>query len=388
MLVPGLALGRLELVTLLLQILMSCATVYLVYRIALVISRRRAVAGLAALALAIDPLSVLYASKLLTETLFTLCLLVGVYLASRYIEGGSPGLLIAAALPLAASAYVRPISYYLPLLLAATLAVAALVQRKLVMLRLATISAFLALWAVFVVPWQLRNESVAEYPRFSATADINLYFYRAASILARQQNVPFYEMQRRMGYADETAYLASHQEQTTWSKAARFSAMRDEALKIIGNDLGAFARIQLDGMVRVLFDPGATEYLKMFGLYPEAGGLLGALVDHGLAATVQELWANQPVVFWSNLLLIGALGLYYLSAVAGVTSLIRTKTYNLAWALPAVVGVYLALLSGGPAGLNRFRQPIMPLLCLYSGLGAVHVCRRIANRWFPLQSAH
>ncbi len=70
LLLPGLALGHLTGVTIALQIALSCATVYLIYRLARLLSFPEAWAKLAALLYALEPLSILFCSKIMTETLF------------------------------------------------------------------------------------------------------------------------------------------------------------------------------------------------------------------------------------------------------------------------------------------------------------------------------
>lgn len=71
LLAVGLLLGRLELATITLQILLSCFTVFMVYRTACLLFEREEIAIIAAALYAIDPLSILFASLLAAETLFT-----------------------------------------------------------------------------------------------------------------------------------------------------------------------------------------------------------------------------------------------------------------------------------------------------------------------------
>src|ERR1700719_117759 len=71
LLTAGLLLGRLELATIVLQILLNCLTVYMVYRTAGLLFESERIALIAASLYAIDPLSILFSSLLSTETLFT-----------------------------------------------------------------------------------------------------------------------------------------------------------------------------------------------------------------------------------------------------------------------------------------------------------------------------
>jgi 4-amino-4-deoxy-L-arabinose transferase-like glycosyltransferase len=71
LLTVGLVLGRLEFVTITLQVLLSCFTVFMVYRTADLLFESEEIAVIAAGLYAIDPLSILFASQLAAETLFT-----------------------------------------------------------------------------------------------------------------------------------------------------------------------------------------------------------------------------------------------------------------------------------------------------------------------------
>jgi hypothetical protein len=57
------------------------------------------------------------------------------------------------------------------------------------------------------------------------------------------------------------------------------------------------------GMFRTLFDPGAVEYFRLFGAYPENGGLLGRAVDRGLLYASWELARTRPAIWWSTVAL-------------------------------------------------------------------------------------
>ena len=71
---------------------------------------------------------------------------------------------------------------------------------------------------------------------------------------------------------------------------------------LLGSPL-TYARIHFEGILRAVFDPGATEFLKVFHLYPRRGGVLGVLVDEGVVKTTKTLLLTSPVTFWSNAVL-------------------------------------------------------------------------------------
>jgi 4-amino-4-deoxy-L-arabinose transferase-like glycosyltransferase len=216
LLTVGLLLGRLEFATITLQVLLSCFSVFMVYRTAGLLFESEEKAVIAAALYAIDPLSILFARQLAAETLFTAVVLVGVYYLVKYLRQQSLRDLLVSAGALAASVYIRPIGYFLPIIIAAGLAAWALVTHRQNKLRfLAHAGAFVIVSITLTGLWQVRNKLETGYSGFSAIASDNLYFISAGSVLAAKQHVPYYEMRDRLGYQDNSVYLQEHPEQNT-----------------------------------------------------------------------------------------------------------------------------------------------------------------------------
>ena len=367
LLVPGLLLGPVAAVTVALQALLGMATVYVVYAVARRLAPSAPVAAqAAALLCAVEPLSVLYAAKLLSETLFAFAVAAVLWALLTYLATDRWAHLLATAAALVGAAYVRPIGYYLPGLVAAALLVRALVAGGSRRRRLGQWAVLCLAAAAGLGVWHLRNRRVVEYDGFAAIADVNLYFFHAAAIRAALDGDDFYAVQERWGYRDEGVYLAAHPEQRSLSPGQRYAAMRRQGLAALAAHPLTYAGIHLRGLARVVVDPGALEYLRLFGRYPRAGGLLGVAIDRGLAAAAGQLWAQRPLAFAAHALLgLALLAWYALSAVG----LVRTRPRSLGLVLVVAVIAYLLVLSGGAVSLSRFRHPIMPPLCVLAGLG-------------------
>ncbi len=374
-LVPGAVLGLFEWVAIPLQIILSCLTVWLVYRTALLLFEKTGIAEAAALLYAFEPLSVIYASKLLTETLFTCLVAAFLYTLLRYQKGGGLRWVLVSAAALAASVYVRPISYFLPFLVGAGLIVRALLHKPKHLRRgLVHACVFLAVCAAPIVAWQGRNAALTGYKGFSAISDVNLYFYQGASVTAAKRCSSYYALRKELGYGDDKVYFNKHPDQSSWSEAERYRFMRSAGLQVIRAHPLIYLKVHLKGMTRAFFDPAAFDYLKIFKLYPHSGGLLGVVMDRGVTATVVQLFRTMPLVFWSNVVLGLVLGAYLLFGLAGLLSKILRK--NTAAAVILFVAFYFILLSGGAQAEARFRHPIMPIVCILAGLGLSLVAGR------------
>ena len=346
----------------------------MVYRTAYLLFEREKIALIAAALYAIEPLSILFASLLAAETLFTAVAMVGVYFFVKYLRRQSLGDLLVSAAALAASVYVRPIGYFLPLIIAPGLAAWALVTHRQDKLRvLAHACAFVIVSVGLTGLWQIRNKVEIGYSGFSAIASDNMYFILAASVLAAHQHVPYYVMRDRLGYQDQRTYLQEHPEQKTWSAARRVDYMNQAAEHILLDSPLTYVRIYFDGLLRATFDPVSTEFLRFFDLYPKQAELLTVEVDKGIITTVKALLVS-PLLFWSIAVLL-PLQLMYLSC--GCITLCSAEILDAAiLAVVFIVGYYMAI-AGGPGDWGRFRHPAMPIICMLAGNGLGVVWSRL-----------
>ena len=371
----GLSLGRMEIVTICLQILLSCFTIYMVYLTTWLLLKNERMCIFAAVLYAIEPLSIMYASQLLTETLFAALVMIWLYFLLKYLGKQAFRDLSASALALAASVYVRPVAYFLPVMLAGGLAAWAVVNGHKNKKRLLTqIAAFTVLSIGLTVVWRVRNWVETGYSGFSGISSINMYFYLAASVLAAQQHVPLVTMQRRLGYLDDRTYLERHPEQKNWPIAQRLDYMECEGRRILLNNLSTYIPIYLAGVGRVVFAPGATEFLKIFGLDPNSGAPSRKNVrSTGLSVSIKE----RPRILWSSVLLL-PLELLYPLLGCMVLSSRRLMREPAAIAVMLTVAYYV-ILAGGPLGCSRYRHPVMPIICVLSTCGLCSILSRMDN---------
>ena len=194
LLIPGILLGQQELVAIFIQIMLSCFTIFLIYKIALAIWGESKIATFCALLYAVEPVSILWLTMLMPETLFTALITLFMYLLIKYFTERSWKYLLCAAITLAASIYVRPIGYYLPLLIAAILLIGSLttIQKNKNLIIHACVFFLVAMGSVGI--WQVRNYVKTGYSGFAAVSDYNLYCYNGVSVIAKQQKIAFEEM--------------------------------------------------------------------------------------------------------------------------------------------------------------------------------------------------
>jgi hypothetical protein len=377
-LTPGISANQVELLTIALQILLSASSVWFVFLISLEIFSSYRAALIAAWLYAIEPLSVVYTSKLLTETWFATLLLLSMYFLIRHLKlqrteaGPVTKCLVISAVTLAGATYVRPVSYFLPICIFLGWILVILPgywtkRVSSVAVKLMPAIGFIIVSMSPIAAWQVRNYVQTGYSGFSSVQDANLYFYLGAATLASIEGRSYYDVQESLGYNNDELYFSKHPDQKAWPEAQVLRLQGEEGRRILLQNPLTYLKIYSKGTLLLVFDPGAVELLKLFKLYKEGGGLLGAVHDRGIISVSLDLFERNPLFFWSNvvfaLYLLAILGF----AVVGLARrTVRTRTGIL---LLVGVIVYLIAISAGPQSYSRFRHPIMPFLCILAGIG-------------------
>lgn len=246
--------------------------------------------------------------------------------------------MLVAAIALCAAAYAKPIAYPL---------VAVMFVYVLFRMGWRRAGAFLVVCAALLAPWHVRNARVSNYRGFSTLGAHAVYVAAGGSVVARQE---------KTAYADARRQRWAHS--TAMARREGYGWMWREGVALVASDPLGYARTHAAGMARTLFDPGAVEYLRLFGLYPESGGALLRMVDRGIINGAIELARTFPSVVWSSL----AMGLALLPLV--ILSLFAVRRALLC----ACIVAWLAVASGGPPGSSRFRAPMAPFLIVMSAV--------------------
>jgi 4-amino-4-deoxy-L-arabinose transferase-like glycosyltransferase len=314
------------------QLGFSIATVAVVYWLAQLLLPRK-LALLAAVLLAIDPASIVFANQMMTETLFAFLLAVAVALTLVAMRRGDAFIAAAAGLVFGLTVLTRPVAAYLPVLLApATVLVSGARRRSSLLLGAALVVGF----AVPTGGWIVRNLHETGVATISTIEGYNMWHYRAVGALEETGQKPW------DARSIAEAQLAPHVhpgENAAEVSRAQFSV----GLHILAAHPLDAAKSWARGELRLLFGPARAELSTL---------LTGRLVMRG--------WWLHALVIASAILTI----LMLLGAAAGVIGLLvgRVAVPQL-WIL-LVVAVYLVVISGGPEAYSRFRVPVAPLLAV------------------------
>jgi 4-amino-4-deoxy-L-arabinose transferase-like glycosyltransferase len=297
------------------------------------------VAGMAAgVLVAVDPVSVINAHFVQTETVFTALLTGGVYVLWKACKAGSWSRAALAGSLFAAATLTRPVTIYMvPLVIA--LAYVSTVRRRIV------VSFALALaFAAPLAGWTARNFYAADYAGISLIQDVNLLLYRAGGAISEDTGRPLERVQSQL-QAEAARRRGAAPTIGDEGRTDRAIAMKELSKHPIGA-----ARSTARGAAAIALGPGGSSWSQL-----HAGA--GHIVDVVLVALLATL---------------------LLSSVAGVVLAVMCLPWR-RWFMPLGVAIYLLAVSSGPEAYSRFRVPMVPFLAVFGGIAMAAFAKRIKS---------
>ncbi|MBN2144780.1 MAG: glycosyltransferase family 39 protein [Candidatus Aureabacteria bacterium] len=347
----------------LIQILISLLSLYLLFCIVSKFISEKA-AFISSVLYCLDPLSNLYTLKIMPETLFTFFILF--FLQTILLAGKTNQYrhYLLAGILAAMASYIRPLAQFL-ILIPCFQSIFLIMKKHPVRPRLwINYLIMIGSFYVCIFPWQWRNYKKADYFGMSTVTAVNLYFYRAAAVLAEVKGIDYYSMRKEMGAYDSSIVIEKNPELKNASSGKIASFIEKEGKNIIFGHLKTYLKIHWQGIIRILLDPGSAEFLKYFGLYKEGSGLLGQCISHGVLTALTDLFKTNPILFW--LTLFSSPWNFFLAAFT-IWFLIKKEFPFEIRVMVLLFILYFLILSGGPEATGRFRIPILPVMTMAAG---------------------
>jgi 4-amino-4-deoxy-L-arabinose transferase-like glycosyltransferase len=325
-----------------LNLVLSAAVVVLTFVLARSVLRDERIAMICAFIAALEPTMLAWSAKVMPVTLLTFALLAFAVAALRAMETKERRWFVVAAIALCLAAYAKPIAYPLVILFCV-----------LSLLRVRAAAVFVVVCVLLLAPWHVRNARHG-YAGFSTLVARAAYLSAGASILAQREHRQYEDVRQEL--------LRRGDVRGPTADPARYGR---EGWSLVASQPFAYAKTHARGMLRTMFDPGAAEYLRFFGLYEEGGR--ASMADHGMLSTAR----TYPLAFWSSVALAIMLAPLVLLPVLAI---IRTRSG--AMLLLAVLAGYLIAAGGGVPGYARFRVPAVPFLIVMSAMAKEALSRR------------
>ena len=298
---------------------------------------------------------------LLTETLFTLLLVLALWCLLLFSQRGTRSHLVAAGVAVGVAALCRPAATYYGLALVPIVLWAC---RREWRRAAVAVLVLLASVAITLAPWLARNQAVFGVARLSAVEGLNLYLYNIAFVDAKRHGTEWPVERRRLS---QELQVAIDNERLNPLQAAEISRAR--AMGRIREDSAGYIKVHARGSLMML----ATNSFR--GVYRlasggdyQSGSPMAALTSTGsIGAAVTALLGSLSPVTLILLAILGARLILMLAAAGGSLVLLRHS-------IPLMLGCVLTagyfLVVTGPLGIDpRFRAPMIPALTLLSTIG-------------------
>ncbi len=329
------------------QAILNALSAGLVYGAAFFYWRKDArTALLSGIAMAVDFVNVIHCAYILTDILFVFFVCLSLYgIARRQF------LLAGAAT--AASAFVRPVSLYLAVLLAALLIVFAGRLRPRVTSK--QLAGFMLVMLLPLAGWYARNQSISGQWTFSTVQDSNLFLIRTALVEMRDKGVPFEQAAQIV----QKAYEQSPDPKTPSSWAARY----------LLTHWSVYAQVMFHDFLKLFAGNSIKVATWMFMKDPRYDPAHQTILSTQTAwEQAKELIQRQPVTLLFLFLYMTFLGVVYLLAILGMHRSWMAEGWRLTLLIAAPV-VYFTAVTLGADAQARYRLPIMPALFLFAGGG-------------------
>jgi Dolichyl-phosphate-mannose-protein mannosyltransferase len=338
-----------------LQALVSTATIVLTFFLVRGLNFSRGTALAAAAILAFDPVAIQYSNLLLTEVYTSLLLLLVAGSVLVYSRSARPVWLVTAGGLLGVGIILHPILLFLPILLL----LAPLLTRTTRTLRhFGIAAAALVLALTPAAAWIVRNWYVGDFVGISSVSAVNMLKYKAAGVEAELRGTSRDIERDRLTRACEAELPANA------TAGERYRLWEHRGREILLAHPLTYAKVHLQGMLVELIGPERDHTTRM--LYGKAAmNRAGSYDDESVAAarTISPVTALEAarhgILCWQAFLLV--------CLACGTWQLVRQRTWLLVALL--LIPLYVLALTGGPEASPRFRVIYLPVFALLTAVG-------------------
>ena len=337
---------------LLLQCLFGALSVALVYAIGRSLLHRPGPALVAALIVAIHPADIAAPGAVLTETCFTLLILLGLWsVADRETRGiGSTSF---GGLMIGLSVLVRPVSVMLGPAVALWM-VATDRRFKTVVLAVLMVALSLAPGAA----WMARNNAIGFGYRLSSIPYINTYFYGNAYMRMTEKGQ---DWKNDWPETVNTLMAELRAEQNLHPEADVFDTMKALGVEAIRNNPALYAAVIKESVLKLFTDHSLGGLYQQLGLTYTPSGLRDKLMNGGFSRANLTDSLKNPTG-WLALIWVAYNALKDIGMIlGGVMMLVRGR-----WAALLLLGgvMFYFVFATQTTGLERFRLPVLGIQAL------------------------
>jgi len=338
------------------QIFLSSLIVIFTYKLSMVIFNDYTISFLAGLLVVFDFSSITLSNFLLSETLAAFFIITGLLFFIKNLKDDKIYYNISSSFLLAVATYVRPIILYLPLfLLLPIICYYWKDKKKLILNSFIFVVVFLSGIGI----WIYRNYKETRVPVFSSIQGINIYYYRAAGVIALEKGEGIIDA-FRVGDAFNNAQKELTMDvKTLWLKKKINFEQKTILLEKIGTDILLshpiyYIELALLGAVRMMLAvPRRSEIELLFN-------------------------TSNYIVLWLLILCLQFI-IIFIGYIVGAVIYLKKKN-SIFWIAVITIALYFILVSSGPESDGRFRIIWLPFITILSSYGLKQIWYKIKKQ--------
>lgn len=316
---------------------------------------------IAGLLFALDIPTIVMGNVLMTETLFTLFLLLSVYHQLLFFQKNNLKNLIIGSALMGAAALIRPIILYFPFFLIVFF----------IFLYFHPLKLFLKKSICLLVPfysitgiWFYCNYVMFGSFFFSYVGDFNLAYFQASAIYADKYEIKLSEAREKL-YHETLDELKDVPEEEV-NQIVFYDALGKQARKVVLENPSYFIKNASRAFIHLFFRP-VKDYLKI---------TLGSNELFHTRSKNNSLFI-QLTTYWQILVSV----LVFVFLPFGLRSLFKINKTAAVYLFLFLM--YFILVCSGPEIEGRFRVPLVPVLLFLSSIGAFQLIEKLKKKNFP-----
>ncbi len=351
----------------LIQIFLSLLSIYLIYLIGTIIFNKK-IGLFTALIFSLDPVSISMNYKILSETLFLFFLILFILLGTLWLRNPmSKSIPFISGVLIALVTLIRPITYFLSPFIMIGIIIWYTTNNYSIRKWINQSILFMMPILIIVGGWQYRNFKYGDNSSLSQIGGLNMLYHRGASVLAESRSITI---------ENARAQLIGDIKEDPWSYAGRYpekninKKWQDIGISIMINHPFLTIKMVCKGIFFTLFGPGDGYLSDILGYNIESGnGPLGDLFDLDVKSYIKKWPVNNFFYFSIFIFSCTFLLVLYSGVLAWIYK--QSTSMELSWYDGFLWGIllYFLFISAGSEAYFRFRQPMIPILSIYSTLG-------------------
>jgi 4-amino-4-deoxy-L-arabinose transferase-like glycosyltransferase len=340
---------------------------------------------IAGLCFALDPSALVRTFSLLTESVFTFLFLAAIFFLVQYVRQPSTKALISSAALLGVAALCRPVALYFFVPAAAILF---FVNSGPLKIRARNAAIYLAVFALTLSPWLMRNKLIFGAAQLTSIQGINLLLMNAAFLKAAQEHIDYATAEQRLEAEADSLMtrrgITANKISLTYKGKQYGYQLNDPRASQVYQELAMqkilaspllYGRVHLTGIIPSFLDTSVRDFYHFAGKERPMFGWRAWLVTGNWSSTIKNFWSRtEPTYLVLYLLNLGWLVVHYALAFIAIVRPAKEKSY-----VPLVLlllPLFYLLFVAAPAGSERFRFPAMPYFYLLSASALMRISWR------------